>query len=126
MQASTRGNKVLLAGDINARHSMWGDKIINEHVRISVDASHDCCRNLDVLNHGQPTFVSVNGNSITQFYVFSENLKAISGFNTVDQVAELFTRAPARTSINMVTPKGKDNEEGQVVKDFEKANWNEF
>ena len=117
----------LLAGDMNARHSMWGNKITNDLGRILVDALHDSCRNLDVLNHGQPIFVSVNGNSIIDLYVISEKLKAIASFTAVDQKVELFTGAPAMGHLpTWLHLKGKDNEEAEVVKDLDKANWREF
>ena len=62
MTFSTRHNlELLLAGDINARHPMWGDRSTNEHGRTLVNALHDTFRMLNVINDGQPTFVSTNG-----------------------------------------------------------------
>ena len=119
--------ELLLVGDMNARHSMWGDKITNEQERVLMEASHASCGNLDVLNHGQPTFISVNENSIINLYVVSEKLKAISSFTTVDQVVELFTGAPARVHLpTWLHVKGNEQEEDHVVKDLEKPNWKEF
>ena len=59
---STRYNlELLLAGDINARHRMWGDRLTNEHGRTLVNALHDSSRMLNVINDGEPTFVSPTG-----------------------------------------------------------------
>ena len=62
---STRHNlELLLAGDINARHPMWGDRSTNEHGRTLVNALHVSSRVLNVINDRQPTFVSTNGSSV--------------------------------------------------------------
>ena len=58
---STRQNlEVPLAGDLFARHPMWGDRSTNEHGRTLVNALHESPRVLNVINEGQTTFVSTN------------------------------------------------------------------
>ena len=53
---STRHNlELLLAGDLNARHPMRGDRSTNEHGRTLVYALPDSSRVLNVINDGQPT-----------------------------------------------------------------------
>ena len=48
--------ELLLAGVMNARHSMWGDKITNEQKRILMEALHASRGNLDVTQPSTANF----------------------------------------------------------------------
>ena len=81
---STKHNlELLLAGDINARHPMWGDRSTNEHGRTLVNALHDSSRVLNVINDGQPTFVSTNGSSVIDLFI-AERITETTNFLMVD------------------------------------------
>ena len=88
---STRHNlELLLAGDIIARHPTWGDKSTDEHSRALVNALHDSSSMLNVINGGQPTFVSTNKSSVIDLFIMSEKLTETTNFIMIDHVTELF------------------------------------
>ena len=94
---SNRHNLELLpAGDIYARHPIWGERSTNEHDRTLVNALHDAYRVLKVINDGQPNFVSTNGNSGIDIFITPERITETTNFIVVDHETELFTGAPTR------------------------------
>ena len=82
---STRHNlELLLAGDINARHPKWGYRSTNEHGRTLVNALHESSRALNVINDGQPTFVSTDRSSVFELFITSERITETTNFMMVD------------------------------------------
>ena len=65
---------LILAGDINARDSLRGDRSANEHNRILLSSLHDFSRMLNSLNDGEPIFVSTNRSSAINLFITSELL----------------------------------------------------
>ena len=126
---STRRNlELLLAGDINARHPMWGDRSTNEHGRTLVNAQNDSSRVLNVINDRQPTFLSTNGSSVIDLFIStSERITETRNFIMVDHETELFTGAPTRGHLTVwLNMKGEDTKKVKVEKDLENANWEGF
>ena len=125
---STRHNlEFLLAGESNARHPMWGDRSTNEHGRTLVNALHDASRVLNVINDGQPTFVSTNGSSVIDLFIMSEKINETTNFIIVDHEAELFTGAPTKGHLPVwMNKKGEDTKEVKFKKDLKNANWKGF
>ena len=112
---STKHNlELLLAGDNNARHPMWGDRLTIEHGRNIVNTLHDSSRVLNVINHGEPTSVSINGSSIIDLFMTSEKLTETT--NLIDQETELFTGAPTRGHFSVRLNIKEENSKGIKLK----------
>ena len=103
-------DNLLVLGDYNARHTMWQDNKINKHGEILEDyvtSTQDIC----VAGPGVPTFLSVQGNSVIDLALISPNFEAKVTRRFTDDVVELFTGAPRRghipvlSTIDMQPPK---------------------
>lgn len=65
-------NKAIILGDFNARHTLFGDSLINRNGRIL----HNCLTELPLfrLHNENPTFLNFNGSSIVDHILVTENL----------------------------------------------------
>ena len=93
---------MLVLGDLNARHSNWGDHIRNNAGHI-VDAMLTEC-SLSVHNlHGQPTFLCVNGHSTIDLLITSTSENNLIADQYTDDTVELFSGAPHRGHVPVIT-----------------------
>ena len=84
---------VLFFGDCNARHLYWGDQKCNAlgNELISLVPTYT------ILNDGQPTFLSINGQSVIDLCICYGNfINKYKCSLTTDEDTELFTGAPSR------------------------------
>ena len=84
---------VLLFGDCNARHLYWDDQKCNAlgNELISLVPTYT------ILNDGQPTFLSINGQSVIDLCICYGNfINQYKCSLTTDEDTELFTGAPSR------------------------------
>ena len=82
---------VLLLGDCNARHRLWGDSICNPNSYLLLESlsAED-----KIHNNGEATFLSTNGSSVIDLCIVSRRIATQVGFElTTDPNIELFTGA---------------------------------
>ena len=114
-------NGALFFGDLNARHTYWGDKSCNllgeELVQI---ADH-----FSILNDGEPTFLAANGYSVIDLCICYGPLfdRCIHSLST-DEFAELFTGAPQRGHVPVIMRLERSSTTEKTKKLWiEKADW---
>ena len=89
-------------GDYNARHTTWQDNKNNKHDEILEDyvtSTQDIC----VAGPGVPTFLSVQGNSVIDLALISQNFEAKITRRFTDDEVELFTGAPSRRHVPVLS-----------------------
>ena len=115
---------VLFFGDCNARHYYWGDQKCNEigNELLSLLPT------FSILNDGEPTFVSVNGQSKFDMCICYGNF--INQYNyslTTDVDTELFTGTPSRGHVPVKVTLFKSTHVYSKEKPWiEKAMWEEW
>ena len=92
-------NGALFFGDLNARHTYWGDKSCNllgeELVQI---ADH-----FSILNDGESTFLAANGYSVIDLCIcYGPPFDRCKYSLSTDEFAELFTGAPQRGHVPVI------------------------
>ena len=113
---------MLFFGDLNARHTYWGDTTANDHGTMLEDRKNE---NIAVINNGEPTFLASNGNSVIDFGILTHSLSSKPTCLTTDDETELFIGAPARVHI-LVCLELKLSAEPHAVQSktwIEKADW---
>ena len=101
MKDKLKASGVLLMGDFNARHTVWGDRVINEYGQELVD-------NLDynlfsITTAPKPTFLCENGGSFIDLVIMSNSIvDQLKACNT-DETVELFSGAPTRGHVPLLT-----------------------
>ena len=79
-------------GDLNARHEYWGGSTDNLH---GLELYNHLPNELSIVNYGDSTFLSSNGNSIIDLIIVSGKLTQHTFFElSCDYDVELFTEAP--------------------------------
>ena len=100
LNTKLKSKGVILIGDLNARHPMWGDSSSNEYGK----------KLFDKLDHAKftiraadtPSFLSSNGSSYIDLVIVSSNI--LNKINNVvtDPEIELFTGAPMRGHVPVI------------------------
>ena len=128
--AQTVANKlkclgVILAGDFNARHPMWGDEISNEYGKQLVESLDST--SFSIITSHSPTFLCENGSSHIDLMIISKNLANKVNKCVTDIDIELFSGAPLRGHVPLITEiEGTNNtEKPPVIKklDVNSINW---
>ena len=85
---------LILCGDFNARHTMWGDTVCNEYGKLLVDKlDHN---KFSIITSTTPTFLCENGFSFIDLMIVSKNLVTKVESCFTDEDVELFSGAPLR------------------------------
>jgi hypothetical protein len=100
MNTKLKSKGVILIGDLNARHPMWGDSSSNEYGKKlfeKLDHSQFTIRAADT-----PSFICTNGSSYIDLVIVSSNI--LNKINNVvtDPEIELFTGAPMRGHVPVI------------------------
>ena len=91
---------LIILGDRNARHCLWGDNIcnLNGYLLLESLSAED-----NILNKGEATFVSTNGSSVIDLCLVSGRIATQVGVELkTDPTIELFTGAPQRRHIPLI------------------------
>ena len=91
---------VILSGDFNARHPMWGDEVCNEygkHLFEKLDHSK-----FSIITSKTPTFLCENGSSFIDLMIISKNLVSKVETCYTDSEVELFSGAPLRGHVPLI------------------------
>ena len=119
---------VILMGDFNGRHFAWGDKEVNKNglaLIKEIDPSK-----LTVHPPSSPSFLCINGNSVIDLLITSNNISDSLSTCYTDNEAILFSGAPIRGHVPVhtkLTIRGAVN--NTVVKekvDLDKMNWDKW
>ena len=89
----------LFFGDLNARHTYWGNKLCNLLGEELVQKPD----HFSILNDVEPTFLAANGSSVIDLCICYESLfdRCKHSLST-DDVAELFTGVPLRGYVPVI------------------------
>ena len=119
---------VILAGDFNARHSLWGDTVNNDYGNQLVD-------NLDnnqftLLTSKTPTFLCEKGSSFIDFIIVSNGLSDKLDPCYTDDIIELYSGAPLRGHVPLLTTLSENSRRSETKVeeklDIDAINWNEW
>ena len=100
MNTTMKSEGVILVGDMNARHPMWGDSTSNEYGRALFDKLDHS--QFTVLAADSPSFLCTNGSSYIDLVIVSNKISSkITNIET-DTVIELFTGAPLRGHVPVI------------------------
>ena len=114
-------NGAFFFGDLNARHTYWGDKSCNllgeELVQI---ADH-----FSILNDGEPTFLAANSYSVIDLCIcYGPLFDRCKHSLSTDEFAELFTGAPQRGHVPVIMRLERSSTTEKTKKLWvEKADW---
>ena len=85
---------IILAGDFNARHMAWGDKVNNNYGKSLIESLDESL--FSIYTSSSPTFLCSNGNSKIDMFLVSNKLSEKMLTCETDEDVELFTGAPQR------------------------------
>ncbi|KAF6040161.1 MAP3K7 [Bugula neritina] len=99
---SMKVDGLMLLGDLNARHESWGDHQQNRTGITLLDFIQRL--NMEVVyKHDKPTFLCDNGSSYIDLFVATENIARHCKNQFTDDTVELFTGAPHRGHVPIIT-----------------------
>ena len=104
---------LILCGDFNARHTMWGDTVCNEYGKLLVDKlDHN---KFSIITSTTPTFLCENGFSFIDLMIVSKNLVTKVESCFTDEDVELFSGAPLRGHVPLIMKIRKNNRTDTIV-----------
>ena len=115
---------VLFVGDLNARNLLWGD--IRNNSSGSLLEQYIEEESVEILNYGQPTFYSINGSSVIDLFMTTEELCGSKTTMYTDLDTELLTGYPNRGHVPVFAKweLNYSSQDGKVTKfDLEKTDW---
>ena len=118
---------VILSGDFNARHTVWGDSTTNEYGKLLFDQLDH--QKFTVLTSTTPTFLCKNGSSHIDLLIVSNNIANQLNPCYTDEVTELFSGAPLRGHVPLLTTLTAQYRVNKVVEEklnTEATDWNEW
>ena len=96
-----KASGVLLMGDFNARHSLWGDKVINDYGKELVEKLD--FNLFSISTAPKPTFLCENGGSFIDLVIMSNSIANQIKPCSTDETTELFSGAPIRGHVPLLT-----------------------
>lgn len=91
---------IILTGDLNARHQLWGDSTANDYGRRLTEQLDQT--KYSIMTSETPTFLSTNGFSYIDLVIVSNNLVDKIINITTDNEVELFSGAPFRGHVPLI------------------------
>ena len=91
---------VILIGDLNARHTSWGDSMNNAYGNKLVELLD--ISKFSICSADSPTFLATNGSSSIDLMIVSNNLVEKVQSCTTDKEAELYSGAPFRGHVPVI------------------------
>ena len=127
-QTEHKAAGIILTGDFNARHLSWGDRINNyygSNLAEALDSSK-----YSICTSNTPTFMCVNGSSYIDLNIVSNNLAEYVDSCKTDEGVELFSGAPIRGHVPLITELLLSSEQRspQLIEklDISKMRWGEW
>jgi len=101
LSAQLNAKGVIAFGDYNARHQMWGDNTENSYGKqIATELKFE---DYTIISSAEPTFLSDNGNSLIDFMITSTATEHLFTDMKTDVYAELFSGAPIRGHVPILS-----------------------
>ena len=118
-----------IIGDLNARHQSWFDHSNNRAGNLLFN--HITSNDLFVTNlHHISTFLCLEGSSVIDLFISTKPLANTINNQFVDDTTELFTGAPIRGHLPVITEIFLDNpiisNRGQTMFDWKSVNWDSY
>ena len=119
---------VILMGDFNARHFAWKDKQINKNGEELMKQLDE--RKFTIHAPNSPSFLCINGDSVIDFFITSNNLSDNMSKCKTDNAAVLYSGAPIRGHVPihiMLKIKGVGNKTTVRERiDLDKIDWEKW
>ena len=100
-QTELKAAGVILTGDFNARHLSWGDHLNNSYGKNLAESLDNTL--YSICTSTSPTFLCTNGSSHIDLSIISNNLVDSVDSCRTDEAVELFSGAPTRGHVPLVT-----------------------
>ena len=107
LMGKLRAVGVLLSGDFNARHVMWGDHRNNDYGNKLIDKLD--MNKFAIVTSDSPTFLCKNGSSYIDLTIMTTNLLEHLESCDTDESVELFSGAPFRGHVPLITQFSADS-----------------
>ena len=122
---------VVIVGDFNSRHVLWGDSISNDRGKqLTTFISQ---QNLTCISPNTNTFVSSNGGSVIDLALLKGRICGLYHSSSVDHETELFTGAPTRGHLPVIhqfkcpaKPRSVSLIHSKLYWDTDKTDWNKW
>ena len=119
---------IILAGDFNARHMVWGDSVTNDYGKSLFDQlNHQL---FTIHTSKAPTFICENGSSHIDLMIVSNNISKKINPCYTDELVELFSGAPLRGHVPLLTTiAGQHRKIADVIEEklnIEATDWGEW
>ena len=123
-----KASGIILMGDYNSRHHCWGDNQINYYGRCLAEALDNT--RYSICTSKSPTFLCSNGSSYIDLSIISNELADSVTSCKTDEGVELFSGAPIRGHVPLVTLLNVNSVEtsSNITEklDISKMKWNEW
>ena len=127
MKTTLKAVGVIAMGDYNARHTLWGDRVIDDHGRKLAEKIN--YSSFSILTSPTPTFLCAGGSSFIDLVVASNNIVGKLKDCCTDETVELWSGAPRRGHVPLLTAlKGCAAKPNRVVEklDIDAMNWEDW
>ena len=127
MTAKLKASGVILCGDFNSRHTMWGDVLCDGYGKLLFDKlDHN---KFAITTSATPTFLCEKGFSFIDLMIVSKNIANIVESCVTNDEVELFSGAPLRGHVPLIMEiAGNSNCRTTVTKklDVQSVNWEKW
>ena len=127
MKGRLKATGIILMGDFNARHTLWGDRLIDKHGKELVENLN--YSQFSITTAQTPTFMCDGGSSFIDLIIASNNVIDQLKPCTTDNTTELFSGAPRRGHVPLLTSlMGSRLSPTKVTEklDIQSINWEEW
>ena len=127
LSSTMRASGIIVLGDMNSRHPLWGDTTTNDYGKRLMDGMD--FHEFSVITTPTPTFISSNGSSYIDLIIASNNMADIIEAPSTDNEVELFSGAPIRGHVPMLCnldisrPKHNTKSEKMDISNIEWNTW---
>ena len=119
---------IILAGDFNARHTLWNDKIEDTNGRKLVDQLDHT--KFKIIHSKTPSFLCVEGSSNIDLIIASQNVAKKIKSCTTDELVHLYSGAPKRGHVPVITEIESSNKQKTTTAtaklDVSAVNWDQW
>jgi len=97
-----KASGIILCGDLNSRHTLFGDKLTDSYGKKLVEELDHC--SYSILYPRSPSFIAVDGaSSVIDVFIVSNNIEGKVSCPVTDIEVELFSGAPYRGHVPVIT-----------------------
>ena len=127
-QRELKASGIILTGDFNARHQSWGDTQSNYYGKKLAESLDNT--EFIICTSKSPTFLCANGSSHIDLSIMSTNLADSVHNCRTDEEVELFSGAPARGHVPLITEllirAGSSNTQVKEKLDINQMKWEDW